>query len=162
MRGKHRLPGTVLHSLLCGLPGSCFLFIMPRGGFIHVFIGPSWSALHLSGYQWRLHPHFILKPCRNLRAGLGVVICRNALLATRLHSSSLRMRRQLLHRLAAFTLLTARCSPGSSPGPHFSSPLQPYHHPNRLLRCLLGARQYKFSFMPVAGPDDSAALDPTD
>lgn len=39
-----------------------------------------------------------------------------------------------------------------------SSPLELYPRPNRLLRGLTGARQYKFPFIPVAGADDTAAL----
>lgn len=62
----------------------------------------------------------------------------------------------------AVTLFTDSLLTPQDPPPLFSPPLQLYPHPNRLLRSLLGARQCKFPFLAVAGPDGTAALYPTD
>lgn len=78
----------------------------------------------------------------------------------------MRIFRHLLHLLCMLTIPVTRYSSVAVWSSHFQippfSPFSLQHHHLHLPRGLVGAQQYKFPFIPVAGADDTAALYPTD
>lgn len=130
-----------------GLPGRCYISVATRG-----------NSIAMLKY---LNPHLFPHPCFHQQRHFSgkVIICPAPEVAPLIIIPV--DEQTVAAPFCARSHSSALLTPQNPPLPPVHS-LQLYPHPNRLLRCLLGAWQYKFAFLPAAGPDDTAALCPTD